>query len=202
MYIDSGDICIMMNESRVAYHAVPKILSRASVDGAVRPPQPGNAACDTSLDWAQDDVKHHSLHTSDTKDDVKHHSLHTSDTKEVSPRRQTTDGSRSDHSERVQDSSLSCDSNSLVLDKGVNKVAKQQPSEESNACSSITDSEKKLKGIHDSSKTVNQLYLTTTQHLDWKPYEEYLNHSRINMNIRQVFKSGQTFRIQHCGSSE
>lgn len=116
MYLNSGDISVMMGPSRLAYHAIPRIL-----------------ACSRNI--------------------------------------------------KQQESSM----------KSTNYVDKSDNSKQNIPNDSVVNIEDfdeiNAKNICKINENIKRTFLN----LNWQPFEQYLTQSRINLNVRQVLKPGQTF---------
>lgn len=73
-------------------------------------------------------------------------------------------------------------------------IISQMP-ESNHSTDNATDVQGPHTGIDDAVlKKVNHRVIQTLRTLDWEPFAAYLGSSRLNVNIRQVLKPGQTFQ--------
>ena len=126
---------------------------------------------DTSSDLS--DTKHSCWETGDTSSDL-------SDTKHSCREMGDTSSDLSDTKHSCQEggntsSDLSADTKEMLPDKS------DKPETQGSPDATVT-------------KEVNKEITGTMLHLDWGPFAAYLSSSRLNVNIRQVLKPGQTFQ--------
>ena len=142
VFLHSGDIVVMSGASRLAYHAVPRIISTAA----------------RLLPWSKAEKPH------SEKGTCSHHEqISTSDSKNVGGR----DWSQCDSSA----------GDDTLLKPFINSELAQ-------------NSESQLEWF----KNINSYIDESVKNSNFELFHKYLQQIRINMNVRQVFKPGETFQ--------
>ena len=137
VFLRHGDICVMAGASRLAYHAVPKILPPLSrcPPKAISSPKT-TPSCQSSCMSAV-----------------------------TNP---------------LTNQKCSCNEEGCLADAQTNQCSCSK-----NGCRNVC--------FDSSLDEINQNIIKTLKELKRTPFDSYLKSSRINVNIRQVFKQGQTF---------
>lgn len=155
LFLRSGDVCVMSGPCRLAYHAVPKILS--PIKGS------SDFSCFCFKDTQSKDV-------------------YKEPTDNCNSCPFTTDSSPSEKThERRSDGNISSHLASCPEDNSSEpvKMASDHPEDTyaSKVCLSSID-------------TLNRNIIDRLRNMDWNPFSVYLQFSRINLNVRQVFPRG------------
>lgn len=164
VYVRSGDICIMSGESRLAYHAVPKILPSSL------PAIYSTASETSSISQISDVCSKHTV--------APHAHIPNSDIQELSYK----------HEQKYLEDLAS--NQSLVVDTNLllqqNSTCQQLDKEASCVDNPLIFYETYQLCIDEVNSRINSLM----PGLNIEPFNRYLRSSRINLNIRQVLPHG------------
>lgn len=181
VYLRSGDICVMSGQSRLSYHAVPKIRPPWTEEETIRlkdafgipghlteVPASTNASTSTNVVWRHEDV---SPQQTVAPSGLPHFTAEANCC--------TSDSKLSDKFEDLQDECFKPEE--LLQGKSLSSKDRSSNGFSDNNCTKL--SREKNFGVKD----LNSHILKTIERLDFQPFERYLSTARINLNTRQVF---------------
>ena len=201
LYLRDGDVMIMSGSARMSYHAVPKVLPaipQSTSNHAVQKVSPA-ATPTKQQEQCGEVIPAANTHQTNNKS-IKHPSHHPTHTVASQP---TVTASQNDpNTNNVVETATSINNHAsgasesyrliseAVTSNGVTTNKKRTQGEERN----IT--QRHNKRSKSTSEYDNCLYKTellhrVTESEFWEPYEKYLQNSRININIRQMFEPGK-----------
>ena len=213
----SGDICVMSGPARLAYHAVPRILrpaepalpdcfdlSKEDLVGLLGRSDrnrkgPGDCCeqiCNCHKAWVPSvREKDSSVATENTAEEkcvncCQCNCEHAEFPCTCSQREQNHEVSSSQHDSHTSDASASSKSSK----KDSSWEMKDTSSNMSDTKHSFSDKSEQTSPKVALVKEVNDRIVCTLPGLEWEPFSAYLSSSRLNVNIRQVLKPGQTFQ--------
>ena len=176
VYLRSGDITVLSGNCRVAYHAVPRILPQqenAVFADCFGPPD--------LVDFSEPTCK---LTPGSVAKDI----TQASDFAEVCE--------DSDNAEQEQEDISRCYPvicSSSLKDGTVVRDVQGSCDDRGDAQSCVGNPKCHATCDHAIANRTNDDTVRTLQVLAWEPLAEYIAVNRINMNVRQVFRRGQTF---------
>uniref|UniRef100_A0A0B6ZDN0 Fe2OG dioxygenase domain-containing protein n=2 Tax=Arion vulgaris TaxID=1028688 RepID=A0A0B6ZDN0_9EUPU len=187
IFLESGDICVMSGECRLAYHAVPKILTPSpekTIPSCFQiPDTTHHAICDCTIH----NTAGCNLYTDSVMTDS-HSTGVIPSCGNVDEIRITTGSSSSDSSLENEHSPQKHCSDSTAPHVGTEITTATL----NNNSLSNMECLQYFQGYNSNIDKVNFRIEEVVTNLDFRPFEVYLRESRINLNVRQVLPPGWT----------
>ena len=213
LYLRDGDVMIMSGDARMSYHAVPKVLPAIPLSTSshavtkVLPAIPlsapshavtkvSPAATPTKQQQCAEVIPAANTHQAKS---IKHTSHYPTRTVASQP---TVTARQSDPNTNNLESATSINNHAsgaseshrltseAVTSNGVTTNNKRTQGEDKNMTQRHNKRSKSISEYHKYVYKTELLHRVTETEF-WKPYEKYLQNSRININIRQMFEPGK-----------